>query len=240
MKIPVAGLIATVLVAAGLALGAMAFWNTNGADSQPLVGLARNREPLNSWLLETMADYPTDGSLPGMTGAETQASMGTTQDLFYKGRRMIEGGPQRQSHCIGLMFEVYMKAYERAAGTADFDIPTIASNEDYYAFRRDWYGVDGNKRTLVRALTERDLGREIRSLDDALPGDFLQFWRHTGSGHSAVLLKVERNDAGKPSALIFWSVHQTTGVSQKREEIGSGPREIDPSQIYIVRAYAPD
>jgi hypothetical protein len=97
--------------------------------------------------------------------------------------------------------------------------------------------VDGNRQTLVRALTEYNLGSAIR-LEDAKPGDFIQFWRNNGTGHSAVLEQLYYGADGL-LAIRFTSVHKGLGVSSKVEVVGHEQSAVDRSQIFVARANRP-
>lgn len=191
---------------------------------------------LNPLLIEVIEDYPRDGRFRVLPSAEINTSMGTTQDLYYLGKRRIIGDSQRRSYCSGLMLEAYLRAC--ALYSPNFVLPTVG-DRDFVEFRREFYGFYGDERTLVGALTDRGLAIEVESVQDAIPGDFIQFWRNSGSGHSAVLMDAQFDQEGMPLELEFWSVHQETGVSFKRETVGDDHRMIDANRIFIARAFVP-
>ena len=79
------------------------------------------------------------------------------------------------------------------------------------------------------------MGEEVKNRDDARPGDFVQFWRGNGSGHSCIFQDWVRDDAGKITHLKYWSAQKkTNGVSFNTETVGD-PKGIILDQVYIVR-----
>jgi hypothetical protein len=114
---------------------------------------------LNRHVMAVVKRYPTDGTHRQMPESLINTSYGTTQDIHYMGRRVARGDSERRAYCVGLMFEVYMKACENAAGRS-FRLDRVSAT-NFEMFRRDWYGVGGQKRTFVEALTSRGLGKEI-------------------------------------------------------------------------------
>jgi len=198
---------------------------------------------LNAYLLQQRGEYEGETHrfvLP----KKTPGSLGVTQDLFYQGRQVGEGDPQGRGYCIGLMLEVYLNAcadYARENwGTAEYQLAHIDAPGKFAAFRRDFYGVSGNRRTMVDALAKRNLGREIRSLDRAKPGDLLQIWRQGGSGHAVIYLAHKETPAGDPISVTYWSIQSSTGgISTHTESFGDEGADLDPEQVYIVRAFPP-
>lgn len=201
-----------------------------------------NPEFLNAYILETLRTYPTDGTHLAITGKEVKTSYGTTKDLYYQGKCVIKGDPQKRCYCIGLIFEVYLSACEKYAQRnskgALYELPGV-DLKNFNQFRRSFYGADGNCKTFVDALALRGLGKEINRLEEAQPGDLIQFWRHNGTGHAAIFLSYSRNQEGVINKIKFWSVHAGSGISEKEEEIGDYKNSVDRNRIYIVRPYVP-
>lgn len=230
-------LLSFVLAPLALALYGYVFWGfgERSVEKAVLVGRTENAT-LNAHILRVAASYPTDGTYKVLPASMRSTSFGTTKDIHYGGRRVITGDPERRSYCSGLMLEVYMQACAEAAGPS-FRLAGLDTN-GFYAFRRDFYGYDGNRRTLVNALVSRGLAREIKGLELAQPGDMIQFWRHSGTGHSAVYIGHQLRADGTGD-LEFWSVHSGLGISIKSEPIGTGSGCIDKDQVFIARALQP-
>jgi hypothetical protein len=210
--------------------------------------MTEKREPsvqasLNDYILQEIDTYPDDGSLQQLPAGMWNSSMGTTRDIHYMGQIQWEGDPQRRSYCSGLVFEIYLAACRRYAVSQSGRPAFILSGVDlnnFDRFRRDFYGVFGNERTLVDALVTRGLGTEIEDIDAALPGDLIQIWTHGGMGHAAVFLRWDRDSHDRPTKLHFWSV-QADGVGADSFEVGSeGVYRINESRTFIVRPSPPD
>lgn len=164
------------------------------------------------------------------------STFGVTQDIYYQGRKVASAGPLEGSYCSGITFQAFMMACEREAGK-NYLLKGL-SGANIEKFRKDWYGTDGNRKTLVNALISRDLGMEIVDPDAAAPGDFVQFWWRDGYGHSVVFLNWVRNKRGHIIGLRHWSANRgAIGIAE--DMVGKVGRRIDSAQIYIVRAYAP-
>lgn len=191
---------------------------------------------LNSAILEQIQEYSPRDEFAPLPSELVASTMGATQDIYYLGERRIVGDSHRRSYCIGLIFEVYMKACEKYAGGANaYHLPTVTS-DSFKQFRRDFYGVDGNKKTFVRTLSERGLGTEI-TVDEAMPGDLIQFWRSNGTGHAVVFKELEKDREGRPTALHYFSVQSMTGGIS--DHVESFRKDIVLASTFVVRPHAP-
>lgn len=198
-------------------------------------------QDLNEYILLTAGNYPMDGSYSCMVGEEVNKTLGVTQNIYYHGKLVAKGDDRNRSYCVGLIFEVYMKscqAYAEAMGKPSFKLGNITT-DDFNIFRKNFYGVDGNKRTFVRTLVEQNLGYEVNDIKLAQPGDLIQFWRHNGSGHAVIFKHLEVDSNGNPSKLFYWSVQQSSGISDNSENFGNYRNDIDLNRVYIVRSQAP-
>ena len=192
---------------------------------------------LNHFLLSVASEYPTGDRGVLVPSDRVNTSYGVSEDIYYQGRRAAKRDPEGKVYCVGLMFEIYMKACAKAGGR-DFQLGAITENE-IGQFRKDWYGVDGNRRTLVRTLSERGLGIEITNPEEAREGDLVQFWRKNGSGHSVLFLGWERDSTGDRRAISYWSAQSANGISENTEYFANHGGDVLNDEIYIVRAYKP-
>lgn len=187
-------------------------------------------------VLEVAKGYPTDGT-HRYHWPKGSSWTGTTRDLFYDGVRVCDGDPEKRCYCCGLTFEVCFRAWEIAAQRAK--VPFRIGDLDakgVHKLRRDWFGVDEHDRkTCQRALVEHKLGRAIK-LEDARPGDFVQLWRASKSGHSVVFLGLDRDAAGRAVALRYWSTQKATNGIGERVERFDGPAAVLPDETYVARA----
>jgi hypothetical protein len=183
--------------------------------------------------LAILREYPTDGSC-GYWLPREGTWEGTTQDIVYQGRTLCTGDPQKRSYCCGLTFEVFMKACERAG------LRTIGTltPDDAHELRLRFFGDskrNADRRRLVQeALVTMGLGVAVDPAD-ARAGDFVQFWRHSGSGHQAIFINwVFEKD--KVVGLTYWSSQSSTrGIGYRTEWIGEKDG-IKRDEIYLARA----
>jgi hypothetical protein len=193
------------------------------------------RGALNPFVLAALRAYPADGT-HGYWWPKEGPWRGTTKTLAYEDATLCEGDARGRCHCSGLTFEVFLVAWfgwARAHGhperVADLDLAGMRRFQDR------WYGTDGDRRTLRTALVEGGLGAEVPHAE-AEPGDFVQLWRHDGSGHSAVFLRWERDAAGAVTGLRYWSTQASTnGIGERSESFGDAGRSVDRAQTWVVR-----
>lgn len=221
-------------IAGVAAVAAIRFGFAGGATSGTGGSIFSSRGELNPQILEVVAEYSRKNShLPVAQGAIVNTTYGVTRDITYDGRKVVSRSSGGEVYCVGLVFDVYMAACEKKKGSR-FRLPGVKS-ADMVQFRRDWYGVDGNERTFVRTLVDRELGVEIENPRDAKPGDLIQFWRQK-SGHSVVFLDWARDERGAIKGIRYWSAGQQYGIGENTELFEGRGGSIDPDRVFIVRA----
>lgn len=212
-------------------------------------GMAEQQPPnqsLNPYILRAVSEYPTDGSYQTLPEELVGASIGTTRDIHYLGQMFWRGDPLHRSYCLGLAFEVFIRACDLRAldvsGRTEFHLRGV----DLYGFRgfrASFYGSGGaagrGDRSIIDTLVSRELGVEIRELDSARPGDLLQFSRNSGTAHAAVFLGWLYSPDNRRIAIHYWGA-QGDGISEATEYIGHLRHQVNPSHIFIVRAFLPN
>jgi hypothetical protein len=222
-------LIAAAVLAAGLALA-----GGSRADDQktPLPAA----DDFTKAVLEISKTYPTDGTHK-YYWPKKGSWPGTTRDLFYDGEKVCEGDAEKRCFCCGLTFEVFFRAYEKCCQDAkkpfkilDLDAKGVTE------LRKEWFGPTAEDRhTLEKAITKYNLGKKV-DLAQARAGDFCQLWRHSGSGHSVLLLEVEKDSKGKPTALRYWSTQNSTnGVHENTEKFSDEKSGVIEAETYVAR-----
>lgn len=205
-----------------------------GCAAAPVTPATRSDPGLNAWVLEVVRGYPTDGShgyhWPNAAESDWE---GTTRPVEYGGRALTQGDPERRSYCCGLTFEVYVRALVLAGGGPAPGVTADALHELRLRFFGD--SDAGERRRLVQfGLTSLGLGVAVERLEDARAGDFVQFWRHSGSGHQAVFVNWVW-DGEQIVGLTYWSSQPSTrGIGYRTEWIG--PAGVDPAAIHLARA----
>lgn len=185
-------------------------------------------------VLRVSESYPTDGTHE-YWWPKTGPWKGITQDVFYNGTLIAQGDPQGRCHCSGITWEVFMRAIETYNAEHEEKVLHTWTPEMVNRFQFLWFGSDGNKRCIHNAVLTFGIGFEIKDPDDARPGDFVQFWRRNGSGHSCIFREWVRDEKGAIAALRYWSAQKkTNGIGVNTESVGDAGGII-LEQTYIVR-----
>jgi hypothetical protein len=76
----------------------------------------------------------------------------------------------------------------------------------------------------------------ITKLADARAGDFVQIWRHRGTGHSVIFIDWVRK-GGRIQGLRYWSTQKSTqGIGYRTELFGSEGKALRRDMFYLCRA----
>ena len=203
-------------------------------DTLGIADLLQKDPTLNREILAAAKTYNEPRRFKVASAQETYDNYGVTRDIEYQGSVIAKKPIEDKIYCIGFIFDTYMKACEIAKGR-NFVLPKVSST-NFPDFRKDFYGVDGNKKTFVEALSKRGLGREITNLEEARKGDLVQLWRRN-SGHAVVFIEWIRRDE-QIAGIRYWSVQSKTGIGIAFEGVGE-KKNIKPENIFIVRAFEP-
>jgi hypothetical protein len=195
----------------------------------------------NEVVMRYLETYPTDGT-NDYYWPEGTDWYGTTRDLYYLDTLVAEGDPYGRCYCVGLTWEVFMRAFEEVDRTTGGDGSLNGmSVDDLDTFRVDWFvrEVDGDG--AGEAFDHFGLGESVTDLEDAQPGDFVQFWRHSGSGHNNIFVEWVRGDDGEIEGITYWSTQGSTdGISYNTEYLGASGSTIDRQYLYLSRAWMPE
>lgn len=195
---------------------------------------------VNDLILSTLAGYPTDGSYDYWWPDDVDWG-GNPHDIYYMGRLFAEGDPLNRSYCVGMTFEVFMEVEAQLDELYDGDgsVNGVPFDE-LYELRTDWYVRDLYGRGIVDAMENYGIGDAITDFDDVRPGDIIQFWRHSGSGHNAIFIDWLYDD-GDIVGFEYWSTQGSTdGVNYNDERFGSGGSTVDPSFFFAGRLRMPE
>ncbi|WP_372370512.1 hypothetical protein [Candidatus Uabimicrobium sp. HlEnr_7] len=191
-------------------------------------------EDFNTYVIDALKNFATDGTHT-YHWPKSGGWAGNTADLYYQGKLFSKGDSKKRCYCCGLTFEVFFIAYKKYCvdngwefSIKDFDSAKLKK------FRGQWFGSDGNRKTLLNALETNKLGKKV-TFSDAKAGDFVQLWRHSGSGHSVVFISWLRDSKGNITGLQYWSTQTSTnGVHYNTEYFGE-KKGLKRSETYIAR-----
>lgn len=153
---------------------------------------------------------------------------GSTSDVLYKERVILKGNADKFTFCCGLTLEAYLNTCLRIG-------KDLGSADDVIAMKRKWFiWTVKNPIYLNRGpldALEPDHGREV-TLALSEPGDLIQIWRKSGSGHSAILINQFRENGIQ--AVKYWSTQKATnGVGYRIEYFDGVKNPI--THIHICR-----
>lgn len=202
-------------------------------ESEPQI----SQNAFNAYVIAMLKSYPTDGTHQYYWPTQG-AWKGNTRDLLYRGSLFAQGDTYGRCYCCGLTFEVFFRAYEKWC--QDQARPFIIKDFDTSAlnrFLRQWFGADGNMTTLQNAVVGNGLGQAIPVLH-AEAGDFIQLWRHNGSGHSVIFIAWEKNYNGQVIGMKYWSTQKiSNGIGYNTEYFGT-TSGVDINKVYVARVVA--
>ena len=195
----------------------------------------------NTLVLRYLSEYPTDGSFAYYWPDDTDWG-GNPNDIYYQGRLFSAGDPYQRSFCLGITFEVFMRSFEeldRVSG-GDGSINGVPFDE-LYELRTDWFVRELYGAGVVDALINYGIGEEVTDFDDVRPGDMIQFWRHSGSGHNAIFIDWLVDESGEIEGFTYWSTQGSTdGIDYNEELFGSRGSSVDPNLFFAGRVWMPE
>lgn len=107
-----------------------------------------------------------------------------------------------------------------------------------------WYNAEGTPKSegdkLAGAIVKYGLGTQIKRLEDAKAGDFIDFSR-TKSGHTAVFVNWIRDNKGNIVGFKYWSTQESTnGIAYKVEYFSDNIESafkgtVNRKELYIGR-----
>jgi hypothetical protein len=175
-------------------------------------------EVINNWDV-----YPKDGTFPycwESTGDVCGENWGQIYDGYYGGELLFPGGGD--CFCSGHTLEIFLQAYRLwqtehgVAETTPFQVGgsvlSVAS-VDIGDFYQHWQGFGvGDVSSSANAFETEGIGENLWEdrWDEALPGDFVNLSRSTGSGHAVIFVNwIE--DAGEKIGLRYYGCNSRGG-----------------------------
>jgi len=221
--------------------------SVNAANLKANVQAVVARSELNNYVLKVIPAYE-GGKYPYLLNNDYANYNGVTENITYQGSLIAKANPDgsKSSHCVGLTYEVFFKAMEernKEAGISpdNFNNMTINNMKD---FLLTWYNAEGTPKSagdqLAGAIVKYGLGYQIKKLEDAKAGDFIDFSR-TKSGHTVVFINWLKDDNGNITGFRYWSTQKSTnGIGYKDEYFSDNPQgaskgTINRNQLYIGR-----
>ena len=173
---------------------------------------------MNEEILAYINSLPLGG---GYTWDKNNPTTGVQHDLVYKGSTILAKDVNGSTYCCGITFQIW---FESVGKYLDISV------NDMRQIQRYWYvAVPNYTRGCLDALVQFGLGEEVK-WSQVLPGDFLQLWRKSGSGHSVVIMGKELN------GVEYFSTQRSTNGIGKYIEYWSTAVHNPIVKLHIVRA----
>ena len=163
-------------------------------------------------------------------------STGAPMEIRHQGAVVLAKQPQG-TYCSGFTFTVAMETARRRG------LLEGKSFDEVKRFQKAWYGAtkDAAETQCAWAVEKLGIGRRIKSLDAAKPGDFLQLWRTNKSGHSVLLVELVRDGERIVGVHYRSSQGSTDGIGDRTEYFADVPDrdgKLDRKRIYVARLNA--
>ena len=188
---------------------------------------------MNARVVKTMLEYPRDGQHRYWWPRSSREGSydGATTDVVVAGEVVMRGEPKSRSFCCGLTLELFYKTLGSRQELEDLWTSSTGS-----AFKELWFCTALNAPGPEDAMTSYTIGERIERREDVLPGDFVQIWRNSGSGHSVIFVDWARDKQGKVVGLHYWSTQPgTNGIAFTAELFGAGGGMVDPLRTSYTR-----
>jgi hypothetical protein len=195
---------------------------------------------------------------------------GVSKTIMYGDKPLLSANPEG-TFCCGATLELFLDVYckrrygyeaDRATGSWFHDWP----RNKILALKQGWWGMQGattnplfpedvrktiREKQVFHTLPWAEYGEPVTNYRLLQRGDFVQFWRKSGSGHSVVYWGRDFDDKGR-ERFWYWSSQpkpryayplqpggepvKTPGYGVNWEYLG---KDIDPARIYGVRLVEP-
>ncbi len=144
---------------------------------------------------------------------------GATTHVVFAGKTVLRGEPQGRCYCCGLTLEVFYRVLDSLG-----IVPERFHQVGPSRLKELWFCRDIFSPGPSEALEALGMGQRV-SPEAALPGDFVQLWRHNRSGHSVIFVAWALNPQGERVGIHYWSTQEATnGIGFAAEALGSeGP-----------------
>jgi hypothetical protein len=198
--------------------------------------------PMNDYVVDVLEEYPRDGTHRYLW---VNSYDGVTRDVLYENRVVARENPDGSGTCFccGLTFEVFFRSLQRLFGDLKQDQDV---NGMVWSQMRDllviWFVQQMWGEGPGPAVEKYGIGDKIYSFADARKGDFLQYWRTTGSGHSVIFIEWMLNTAtGDTTGFRYWSTQgSTNGINYSTEYFTGKGGTVDPDLTFFARLRSPD
>ena len=162
-----------------------------------------------------------------------EGGSGAPRAIEFGGETILKR-QEKGTYCSGFTFSVAMQA------AAERGLLDGKSVEEVRRFQKEWYGVpkDAQEKQCAVAVERLGIGRHVKELESAKPGDFVQIWRTNKSGHSVVLVEWVREGERIVGIKYRSSQKSTDGIGDRVEyfaDVAGREGKVDRARTYVAR-----
>ncbi len=192
----------------------------------------------NRAIVKALLQYPRDGQHTYWWPKKGESNYdGSTTDVLLNGLVVMKGEPKARSFCCGLTLEVFYDILKDLPGGPQRFQDQKAADD----FKNLWFCKAIDTNGPGDALVAAGMGRVISNPKEVLPGDFVQLWRHSKSGHSVIFVGWAYDMSGRPVGMHYWSTQEgTKGIHFNTELFGNSGKSVDLKLTGFTRLLPPD
>lgn len=200
-----------------------------------LKGALRSLPRMNAEVVQMCLSYPREGKHGYWWPKVAMPFDGATTDVVIDGRVVMRGEPQGRCFCCGLTLETFYRVLQKQDKQ-----PDCLTSDTADLVKGLWFCRKLKSPGPEDAMVALGVGEKISSLDKVLPGDFVQIWRPSGSGHSVVFVAWAYDRSGKRVGMHYWSTQPSTdGIGFAAEVFGNQGAVIDLQNTSFARLKSP-
>jgi len=181
-------------------------------------------QDINKELLELSISYPKQGGY-------FWSSTGCPEALVHGSDTLLRKS-EFGTYCSGYTFTLFFRVLK---SHGFFDTLSLTAMR---SIQQNWFGntSDSREKQCQYVIEKWNFGKKV-SIEEARPGDFVQFWRNNNTGHSALFLGWQFDEQGKVIGMQYRSSQKkTNGIGDMVESVGAGIRSLNLMRIYLCRA----
>jgi cell wall-associated NlpC family hydrolase len=184
-------------------------------------------QDLNPEFLSKAMAFPNEGGY-------VWSSTGCPEALILRNDTLLKKS-KAGTYCSGFTFTVFYSVLMEKGWFDSLNLSSLRS------IQQDWYGntKEAAETQCLYVLEKWKWGKRV-DLEEAKPGDFVQFWRNNNTGHSALFLGWNRDASGKIVGIRYRSSQKiTNGIGEKVDPVGEGSKSLNLKRVYLCRVSLP-
>ena len=177
---------------------------------------------MNEYVIKSAESFPRDGTHKYFLPRNEYVYDGCTTNVIFMNQIVMKGEPQKRTFCCGFTLEVFWKALNQFLKDFNLQSAGALTPEVSAYFMKLWFVREKNGDGPGDAMEKYGCGIRIPDFEQTRRGDFIQLWRHSGTGHSVILWDLIRDNNGKLKGFKYLSSQpKTSGIGFATEDFGT-------------------